>query len=232
MVMKYLGHSLEYLLHTYCGGKFSLKTTLIVSIQIFDLLLRLHSCGYVHRDVKPDNFLVGIGPERSKIFLIDFGLAKRFKTDDRVHIKPSDNKKLTGTARYASINSHRRLELSRRDDLESLGYLMIYFLKGKLPWQGTQGPTKEAKYERIGEIKATYSLDLLCEGLPSEIYTFLEQVRSLEFKQKPDYHYLRSLLVNTFNRMGYDYDCHYDWEDQANQAQTFYTLTEHAPALV
>lgn len=224
MVMKYLGHSLEYLLHTYCGGKFSLKTTLIVSIQIFDLLLRLHSCGYVHRDIKPDNFLIGVGHERSKIFLIDFGLAKRFKNDDRVHIKPCDNKKLTGTARYASINSHRRLELSRRDDLESLGYLMIYFLKGKLPWQGTQGPTKEAKYELIGEIKASYSLKLLCEGLPIEIYLFIEHVKSLEFKQKPDYHYLRSQLIAVFNRMGYDYDCHYDWEDQINQAQTFHSI--------
>jgi serine/threonine protein kinase len=221
MVMKYLGSSLEYLLNTYCAGKFTLKTTLMVSLQVFDLLMRLHSCGYVHRDIKPDNFLVGNGHERSKIFLIDFGLAKRFKTAERVHIKLCENKKLTGTARYASINSHHRLELSRRDDLESLGYLMVYFLKGKLPWQGIPASSKEEKYQKIGDMKATYKLDILCEGLPTEIYNFLAHVRSLEFKQKPNYHYLRSLLINAFNRMDYDYDCHYDWDEQANQAQSF-----------
>lgn len=226
MVMKYLGNSLEYLIHTYCAGTFTLKTTLMVSLQIFDLLMKLHSCGYVHRDIKPDNFLIGVGPERAKVFLIDFGLAKRFKTEDRIHIRPCHNKKLTGTARYASVNSHKRLELSRRDDLESLGYLMIYFLKGKLPWQGIPAPTKEEKYQKIGDMKASYKLDLLCEGVPREIYNFLAHVRSLEFKQKPNYHYLRSLLVNTFNRMDYDWDCHYDWEEQANQAQSFTNYTD------
>lgn len=224
IVMKYLGHSLEYLMNTYCGGKLTLKTTLMVSLQIFDLLMRLHSSGYVHRDVKPDNFLVGVGPERAKIFLIDFGLAKRFKSEERVHIRLSENKKLTGTARYASVNSHRRLELSRRDDLESLGYLMIYFLKGKLPWQGIPAETKEEKYEKIGNMKATYRLEQLCEGVPQEIYNFLAHVRSLKFKEKPNYHLLRSSLINAFNRMDYDYDCHYDWEDQVNQEQCFQDL--------
>lgn len=221
MVMKYLGNSLEYLQHTYCSGKFGLKTALTVSLQVFDLLMRLHSCGYIHRDIKPDNFLIGIGPERSRIYLIDFGLAKRFKSESRVHIKLTENKKLTGTARYASINSHRRRELSRRDDLESLGYLMIYFIKGKLPWQGIPADTKEDKYEKIGDMKETYDLHRLCEGVPVEIYNFLAHVRSLDFKEKPNYHFLRSLLVNTFNRMGYNYDCHYDWEDAVNQEQTF-----------
>jgi casein kinase I family protein HRR25 len=193
--------------------------------------MKLHSCGYIHRDIKPDNFLIGVGPDRSKIFLIDFGLAKRFKAEDRVHIRPCENKKLTGTARYASINSHLRLELSRRDDLESLGYLMVYFLKGKLPWQGIPAGTKEDKYQKIGEIKASYGLDLLCKGLPTEIYNFLTHVRALEFKQKPNYHYLRSLLINAFNRMDYDYDCHYDWEDQVNQAQSFISFTAGSPIL-
>lgn len=221
IVMKYLGNSLEYLLNTYCAGKFTLKTTLMVSVQMLDLLIKLHGCGYVHRDIKPDNFLVGVGHERSHIYLIDFGLAKRYKTEGRVHIKPNENKKLTGTARYASINSHQRLELSRRDDLESLGYLMVYFLKGKLPWQGIPADNKEEKYQKIGEMKANYRLEKLCEGLPPEIYNFLAHVRSLEFKQKPDYHLLRSLLFNLFNRMDYDFDYHYDWDEAANQAQSF-----------
>ena len=221
LVMKYLGNSLEYLLNTYCAGKFGLKTTLMVSIQVFDLLKRLHSCGYIHRDIKPDNFLVGIGHERSQVYLIDFGLAKRYKSEARVHIKLNENKKLTGTARYASVNSHRKRELSRRDDMESLGYLMIYFLKGKLPWQGIPASNKEEKYEKIGDMKETYELHRLCEGVPREIYNFLAHVRSLEFKEKPNYHYLRSLLVNTFNRMGYKYNFRYDWDDSSSQEHTF-----------
>jgi len=103
---------------------------------------------------------------------------------------------------------------------------MIYFLKGKLPWQGIPASNKELKYQKIGEMKAEYKLDILCDGLPTEIYNFLAHVRSLKFKQKPNYHYLRSLLVNTFNRMDYDYDCHYDWEEQANQAQSFINYTD------
>lgn len=215
MIMKYLGNSLEHMLHGTGPGKFSLKTTLMISIQIFDLLKKLHSCGYVHRDIKPDNFLMGIGPERSLVYLIDFGLAKRFRLKDvNVHISETDGKKLTGTARYASINSHLRKELSRRDDLESLGYLMIYFLKGRLPWQGIPAKDKEEKYERIGDMKLSCELHVLCEGIPRELYNFLAHVRSLGFKEKPNYHYLRSLLVNVFNRMGYDYDCQYDWEER------------------
>lgn len=215
MIMKYLGNSLEHMLHGAGPGKFSLKTTLMISIQIFDRLKKLHSCGYVHRDIKPDNFLMGIGPERSLVYLIDFGLAKRFRLKDvNVHIREADGKKLTGTARYASINSHLRKELSRRDDLESLGYLMIYFLKGRLPWQGIPAKDKEEKYEKIGDMKLGCELHTLCEGLPRELYNFLAHVRSLEFKEKPNYHYLRSLLVNVFNRMGYDYDCQYDWEER------------------
>lgn len=213
MIMKYLGNSLEHKLHGGDGpSKFSLKTTLMISIQILDLLRRLHSCGYVHRDIKPDNFLMGIGPERSLVYLIDFGLAKRFRLKEtNVHIREVDGKKLTGTARYASINSHLRKELSRRDDLESLGYLMIYFLKGRLPWQGIPAKDKEDKYEKIGETKISCDLHKLCEGIPRELYNFLAHVRSLDFKEKPNYLYLRSLLINTFNRMGYEFDCQYDW---------------------
>lgn len=211
LVMSHLGYSLEYLLQNYCAGKFTLKTTLMVGLQIFDLLMRLHSCGYVHRDIKPDNFMIGSGRDKSNIYLIDFGLSKRFKTPDNVHIKSSEGKRLTGTARYASVNSHQRQELSRRDDLESLGYLMIYFLKGRLPWQGVTATDRDEKYKLIGNIKAEYGLDRLCEGVPQEIYKYLSIVRSLKFKEKPDYRFLRQLLIGLFERMGYTYDYHYDW---------------------
>jgi serine/threonine protein kinase len=216
IVMKYLGNSLEYLLHNNCAGKFSLKTTLMIAIQIFDLLKRLHSCNYVHRDIKPDNFLIGVGPEKSKIFVIDFGLAKRYKSVQNVHIRENADKRLTGTARYASINSHHRMELSRRDDLESLGYLIIYFLKGKLPWQGIPASTKQEKYSKIGLMKAEYPVEKLCEGLPEELTEYMKQVRNLDFKEKPDYYNLRSLFINLFNKMEYDYDYKYDWVSENN----------------
>lgn len=221
MVMKYLGNSLEYLLHNICGGRFSVKTTLMLGVQMLDLMTRLHGSSYIHRDIKPDNFLVGIGPEKSQIFLIDFGLAKRFKSVDRVHIKKYEGKKLIGTARYASINSHKGVELSRRDDLESLGYLLIYFINGRLPWQNIPADTKEEKYQKIGEMKESIPLPRLCEGTPTEIFNFMAHVRSLEFKEKPNYTYLRSLLINAFNRIGYTYDNFFDWEEGRNQAQTY-----------
>ena len=216
IVMKYLGNSLEYLLHNNCAGKFSLKTTLMIGIQILDLLRRLHSCNYVHRDIKPDNFLVGIGPEKSDIFIIDFGLAKRYKSVNNVHIAENSDKRLTGTARYASINSHRRMELSRRDDLESLGYLLIYFLNGKLPWQGIPATTKEEKYSKIGLMKSECTVEELCKGLPEEIMEYMKLVRLLGFKEKPNYLVLRSLFIKLFNRMEYDFNHKYDWTNSNN----------------
>ena len=210
MVMNCLGKSLAYLLQS-CSGKFTLKTTLMIALQMFDLIMRLHNCNYIHRDIKPDNFLMGSGHERQTLYLIDFGLAKQFKSSEQVHIRSGDGKKLVGTARYASINSHRKLELSRRDDLESLGYIIIYFLKGRLPWQGIDGRTVEEKYDKIGQMKMTYDLVQLCSGVPNEIMNFLSHVRSLEFKEKPNYHYLRTQFVSLFERMGYAYDYNYDW---------------------
>lgn len=109
---------------------------------------------------------------------------------------------------------------------------MIYFLKGKLPWQGIQAADKEEKYRKIGEMKEKMDIHKLCEGVPTEIYNFLTHIRSLEFKEKPNYHYLRSLLVNTFNRMGYEYDYYYDWECSFNQVHIHNLATPPMGALV
>lgn len=217
MVMKYLGNSLDHLLHICGGGVFTLHTTLMVGLQIFDALMLLHGCGYVHRDIKPDNFLMGIGPDKAKLYLIDFGLAKRYKSVDRVHIRRTEGKNLIGTARYASINSHIGIELSRRDDMESLGYMLIYFLKGKLPWQGIPADNRDQKYKKIGEAKARIQLEELCRGIPVELYEFMTHVRSLKFKEKPNYTYLRSLIINCFNRMGYQYNSLFDWDKGPHQ---------------
>ncbi len=212
IVMEYLSNSLEYFLQNRCHGKFTLKTTLMLGIQMFEQLKNLHDNSYIHRDIKPENFLMGMGGGKSYVYLIDFGLAKRYKSKEHVHIKCNVDKKLIGTARYASVNSHNGVELSRRDDMESLLYLLIYFLKGQLPWQGINISDREAKYAKIGELKAAISVDRLCEGLPTELHNFFSHVKSLGFKDKPNYRYLYAQLAGAFNRIGYRFDYVYDWD--------------------
>ncbi len=145
MVMELLGPSLEELF-VKSGHRLQLCTVLALAEQILKRIETMHSRGFVHRDVKPENFLMGLGEFQDTVYMIDFGLAKKyFDRATRKHLPFRDDKKLTGTARYASINTHAGMEQSRRDDLEALGYVLLYLLKGKLPWQGLGGDTKEAK---------------------------------------------------------------------------------------
>lgn len=208
MVMQYLGNSLDFFMQR-CRGKFTIKTTLMLGIQLLDLISGLHSCGYIHRDIKPDNFLMGLGVNSKKVHLIDLGLAKQFKK--KAHIKPLSGKQLIGTARYASINSHIGNELSRRDDLESLGYMLIYFIKGELPWQGLTAKSKNEKYSLIGQAKKNLSIEVLTTGVPKVFHDYMTNVRSLEFKQRPDYRYLRNLFTTCFQKNKFLYDF-FDWE--------------------
>ncbi|KAG8726988.1 serine/threonine protein kinase, partial [Ceratobasidium sp. 428] len=125
-----------------------------------------------------------------------------------------ENKNLTGTARYTSINTHLGVEQARRDDLESLAYVLMYFLRGQLPWQGLKAATKKQKYDRIMEKKMTTPTDLLCRGFPNEFGIFLNYCRALRFDDKPDYSYLRKLFRDLFVREGYQYDYVFDWSVQ------------------
>ena len=128
----------------------------------------MHTRLFIHRDMKPDNFLVGRGPKSSIIHIIDFGLAKRYRDPKtNQHIPYKNNKNLTGTARYASINTHMGIEQSRRDDIEGICYVVLYFLKGSLPWQGLTARNKNDKYKKIMETKMSTSIETLCKGLPS-----------------------------------------------------------------
>ncbi|XP_076323117.1 casein kinase I-like isoform X1 [Tachypleus tridentatus] len=211
MVMELLGPSLEDLFN-FCNRKFSLKTVLLLADQLVSRIEYIHNKNFIHRDVKPDNFLMGLGKKGNLVYIIDFGLAKKYR-DARTnqHIPYRENKNLTGTARYASINTHMGIEQSRRDDLESLGYVLMYFNRGSLPWQGLRAATKRQKYERISEKKMSTPVDELCRGFPSEFATYLNYCRSLRFEEKPDYSYLRQLLRNLFHRQGFTYDYVFDW---------------------
>ena len=210
LVMQFLGNSLDQLFNV-CGRKFTIKTTIMVGIQLIELIEAVHGCNHVHRDIKPENFLIGIGKNRHYIYSIDFGLAKRFKNNKRMHAMMATGKKLVGTARYASINSHKGIELSRRDDLESIGYLLVYFLKGTLPWMGLPGRTREERYLAIHQKKEKTTVDDLCSGLPIEFSQYLTYVKSLGYKEKPKYKYIHGLLVQLANRMGIRLDFKYDW---------------------
>ncbi|KAK0677507.1 KC1D kinase, partial [Pygoscelis papua] len=209
MVMELLGPSLEDLFN-FCSRKFSLKTVLLLADQMISRIEYIHSKNFIHRDVKPDNFLMGLGKKGNLVYIIDFGLAKKYR-DARTHqhIPYRENKNLTGTARYASINTHLGIEQSRRDDLESLGYVLMYFNLGSLPWQGLKAATKRQKYERITNVKLKEKNRL--SFITAEFATYLNFCRSLRFDDKPDYSYLRQLFRNLFHRQGFSYDYVFDW---------------------
>jgi casein kinase 1 len=157
LVMDLMGPSLESLLMSNCK-RFSLKTVLMLVDQMIARLEYLHSRNLLHRDIKPDNFCMGVNKHWDKLFILDFGLAKKYVMSNGKHIPYKEGKSLTGTARYASINTHRGLEQACRDDMESIGYVALYCLKGSLPWQGQKGGTKGDKYQRIKETKMNTSV--------------------------------------------------------------------------
>ena len=211
MVLDLLGPSLEDLFN-YCGRRFQLKTVLMLADQLLSRLEYVHTKSFIHRDVKPDNFLIGLGKRQSVIHIIDFGLAKKYRDPrSHQHIPYRENKNLTGTARYASINTHIGIEQSRRDDLESLGYVLMYFIRGSLPWQGLKANTKKQKYERIMDRKMSTSTEQLCKGYPTEFRSYFEYCRSLRFEDRPDYAYLKRLFKELFYRKGFQYDNMFDW---------------------
>lgn len=178
----------------------------------------VHNNSFLHRDIKPDNFLMGSNKNQHVLYIIDFGLAKRFidpKTGK--HIPYRDGKSLTGTARYASLNTHIGQEQSRRDDIESIAFVMVYFLKGELPWQGVPAADRDEKYKRIKEKKIDTPITELARGLPHQFLKLFELVRNIGFEDAPDYIALRTLLAEMFTDKSYQNDFQYDWVVKTNE---------------
>lgn len=198
MVLDLLGPSLDTLFRI-SGRKFSLETCSMIGTQLINSFEALHTKGYIHRDIKPHNFVVGLGDKSSTLYMIDFGLAKKYcdgKGSTYKHIPNTPKKSLCGTARFASVNTHMGCEQSRRDDLESLGYMLVYFAHGVLPWQGIKAPSKLELHRQIGETKQATRIEILCSGLPKEFAAYLKYCRSLDFADTPNYDRLREFLVN------------------------------------
>jgi casein kinase 1 len=211
MVMDLLGPSLEDLFNI-CNRKFSLKTVLMIADQMLYRIEYLHSKNFIHRDIKPDNFLIGHGKKPNIIYMIDFGLAKKYRDPkSQQHIPYRENKSLTGTARYASINAHLGIEQSRRDDLDAIGYVLMYFNRGQLPWQGLKANTKEEKYQKICECKSATSAEALCKGYPNVFASYLNYCAALRFEDRPDYAYLRRLFKDLFTHASFVNDGMFDW---------------------
>ncbi|CCK71785.1 serine/threonine protein kinase YCK1 KNAG_0H03710 [Huiozyma naganishii CBS 8797] len=213
LVIDLLGPSLEDLFD-WCGRKFTPKTVVQIAVQMITFLEELHNHDLIYRDIKPDNFLIGRPgqPDENNIHMIDFGMAKQYRDPKtKQHIPYREKKSLSGTARYMSINTHLGREQSRRDDMEAMGHVFFYFLRGSLPWQGLKAPNNKQKYEKIGEKKRTTNVYDLAQGYPIQFGRYLEIVRNLGFDETPDYEGYRQLMLSVLDDSHETADGKYDW---------------------
>ena len=221
--MELLGKSLEDLFQEQ-KKKFSIKTVSMIGIQMLERIEFIHKKFIIHRDIKPDNFVMGLDKKNYIVYILDFGLSKKYRSiRTRQHIKFTSNKKLTGTARYASINALKGCEQSRRDDLESIGYVLMNFLKESLPCQGLQINKGEDRYKKIYIKKKNTSAESLCEGFPNEFRDYVNYTRNLGFEDDPDYNYLKSLFFKVLERENCIIDFYYDWmKEKPEISNSFY----------
>ena len=210
LIQELLGKSLDKLLLKK-NKKLSLKDSCMVGIQILDRLEYIHNKNIIHRDIKADNFLIGL-KKNEIIYIIDFGLAKRFRSSKTgKHVKYCINKKWSGTSRFASANTLRGIESSRRDDMESFCYLLLYLMKGTLPWDKLKETSEINEILIIYKMKQYMPADIMFKELPSQMSDFYKYCKSLNFEQKPNYNYLRKLLINILEYIGEKNDLYFSW---------------------
>lgn len=208
LVMDLLGPSLENILRK--RKQFRLKTIILLAIQLIDLMKEIHSKGFIHRDIKPDNFVLD-AKGLNKLYCIDFGLATKYKKRDDSHCKMTKNHKFLGTARYSSIASHIGDSQSRKDDLEAIGYLLIYLYRGSLPWMKIKHKDKYERYRMIGEKKISTTEEELCDKLPKEFFIYMKYVRNMDYDEKPHYTSLKNMFIKLYNSKNYSVD-KFEWE--------------------
>lgn len=206
MVMDLLGPNIESLLQKTELFRLSPITVAYFAEKMITLVERFHLNGFVHRDLKPQNFVIEYCektyPKFPEIYLIDYGLAKSYVEPDRkTHAPFSQKKSLKGTVRYSSVNTHLGIDQSRRDDMQSLGYILLYMVLGKLPWQNLmKDRDKREAYHHIMILKMRTSADDLVSTLPDLIkksmLSYILYVNSLMYHEKPNYEYCRSLFID------------------------------------
>jgi len=212
IVMDLLGPSLESILKI--RKKLRLQTIILLAIQIIDILRFIHDKGYIHRDIKPDNFVLDT-INGNKLYCIDFGLAKKYIKNDGSHISFKNTDKFCGTARYASIAAHKGYEHSRKDDLESVGYLLIYLYRGKLPWQNLKHKDKKKRYNMIMKQKESISEEELCQQLPREFLVYFKHIKTLDFDERPRYQALINMFKKLYDSKNYK-NYNFEWNKTEN----------------
>lgn len=209
LVLELLGSDLYRFFKKY--RRFSLKTVCIIAFQMLNILDSIHTKGVVHRDLKPENIVIGLNEKKTHIYLIDYGISKEYKENGR-HIAYREGKPFIGTVRFASIAAHKGVEISRKDDLESLGYLLIYFMKGKLPWQNKTKMTEADRRKMVSDLKQNIKDEDLCVALPITFSVYIKYVKNLSFKETPNYNYLITLFSDLAKEMNLDLnDGYWDW---------------------
>jgi tau tubulin kinase len=207
LIMELLGENLSELRRRQPDGRFSMGTAIKLGIQMMKALEAVHDLGYIHRDVKPSNYAMGLtGVKRHTTFLIDFGLARRYLLSSGEVRPPRDSTGFRGTARYASINSHLSKDLGRRDDLWSIFYMLIEFVQGQLPWR------KLKDKDQIGDMKVKYNTPELVKDLPPQFLAFMKHLKSLQYADRPDYNHLYNILLDLYHSVGCDDHTPFDWE--------------------
>lgn len=207
MIMDLLGPSLESIL---CKNKkFTIKSIILITIQLINTMKYIHDRGYIHRDIKPDNFVID-NKNGEKIFCIDFGLAKKYVKRNNDHIPFVKNNKFCGTARYASIAAHKGYTQSRKDDLEAIGYMLVYLFRGKLPWEQIKCKDKKEKYRLILEKKESITEEELCKQLPREFLVYFKYVRNMDFDEVPPYKAFIKMFKKLFDSKNFK-NSRLDW---------------------
>ena len=214
LILERLGSNLGVIMSKLPNKKYSMKSALMIINQSLERLKLIHEKGIIHRDMKPENLCIGYKGKEKNIYLIDFGLSKLINNDKKnqcflLNIKKE--KIVIGTVRYISMNAHLGNEQYKKDDLESLAYMMIYFIKGELPWQNLKAKSRKEKYTKIYQKKKHTVNSELCNFLPDEIKTFLNYVLNLNQKQNPDYVKLTNLINNLMKKYGYTNDSQFEW---------------------
>lgn len=210
IVMELLGASLKHV-YNNLGNKFSLKTVLQLADQILLRLQTLHGLHFVHCDLKPANLMMGRGDKSGEVYLIDFGLARQYFHRNKHLPCKSTHQHFVGNPAFAARNAHLYRTLSRRDDLESLGYVLVYFITGTLPWETSPTDTFQTQIQQIQRIKLSINIEMLCQGVPPVFIQYFQYVRELRYDDTPDYNYLRQLFRTVAAKYKYKYDRLFEW---------------------